>query len=75
MRVAASDVTLNAATERVVFDDFVIGAAGVYTVTLVDDDGSDVAIAVADITYTLASWLQRLPRLQIRRALVVQMRE
>ena len=44
--MAASDVTLNAArAERVVFDDFVIGAAGVYTVTLVDDDGSDVAIA------------------------------
>ena len=56
LRVAASDVTLNAArAERVVFDDFVIGAAGVYTVTLVDDDGSDVAIAVADTTYTLAS--------------------
>ena len=47
---------MNAArAERVVFDDFVIGAAGVYTVTLVDDDGSDVAIAVADTTYTLAS--------------------
>ena len=56
LRVSAADVTLNAArAERVVFDDFVIGAAGVYTVTLVDDDGSDVAIAVADTTYTLAS--------------------
>jgi flagellin len=56
LRVAPADVTLNAArAERVVFDEFVIGAAGVYTVTLVDDDGSDVAIAVADSTYTLTS--------------------
>lgn len=56
LRVAAADVTLNAArAERVVFDDFVIGAAGVYTVTLVDNDGSDVSIATTDASYTLAT--------------------
>ena len=56
LRVAPADVTLNAArAERVVFDDFVIGAAGVYTVTLVDDDGSDVPIATTDASYTLAT--------------------
>ena len=56
LRVAPADVTLNAArAERVVFDDFVIGAAGVYTVTLVDDDGSDVSIATTDASYTLAT--------------------
>jgi flagellin len=56
LRVAPADVTLNAArAERVVFDDFVIGAAGAYTVTLVDDDGSDVAITTTDASYTLAT--------------------
>ena len=56
LRVAPADVTLNAArAERVVFDDFVIGAAGVYTVSLVDDDGSNIDIAVADASYTLTS--------------------
>jgi flagellin len=56
LRVAPADVTLNAArAERVVFDDFVIGAAGVYTVSLVDDNGSNIDIAVADASYTLTS--------------------
>jgi flagellin len=56
LRVSPDDVTLNAARkERVVFDDFVIGAAGVYTVSLVDDDGANIDIAVADASYTLTS--------------------
>lgn len=56
MRVAPADVTLNAArAERVVFDDFVIGADGVYTVSLVDDDGANIDIAVADTSYTLTT--------------------
>jgi flagellin len=55
LRVSPDDVTLNAARkERVVFDDFVIGAAGVYTVTMTSG-GGDVTIASDDASYTLAS--------------------
>ena len=55
LRVSAADVTLNAArAERVVFDDFVIGAAGVYTVTLTSG-GGNVTIASDDASYTLAT--------------------
>ena len=55
LRVSAADVTLNAArAERVVFDDFVIGAAGVYTVTLTSG-GGNVTIATDDASYTLTT--------------------
>ena len=55
LRVSAADVTLNdARAERVVFDEFVIGAAGVYTVTLTSG-GGNVTIASDDASYTLAT--------------------
>ena len=52
LAVGANDITLNAAQkERVVFDDFVLGVDGVYTVTVTADGGGTSTIASDDQTF------------------------
>ena len=52
LAVGANDITLNAAQkERVVFDDFVLGVDGVYTVTVTAADSSTSTIASTDQTF------------------------
>ena len=53
LAVGANDITLNAAQkERVVFDDFVLGADGVYTVTVTAAGGGTSTIVTDDETFS-----------------------
>ena len=53
LAVGANDITLDAAQkERVVFDDFVLGADGVYTVTVTAAGGGTSTIATDDETFS-----------------------
>ena len=53
LAVGANDITLNAAQkERVVFDDFVLGADGIYTVTVTAAGGGTSTIATDDETFS-----------------------
>jgi flagellin len=53
LAVGANDITLNAAQkERVVFDDFVLGVDGIYTVTVTAAGGGTSTIATDDETFS-----------------------
>lgn len=52
LAVGANDITLNAAqNERIVFDDFVLGVDGIYTVTVTASGGGTSTIASDDQTF------------------------
>ena len=52
LAVGANDITLNAAqNERIVFDDFVLGVDGIYTVTVTASGGGTSQIASDDQTF------------------------